>query len=89
MVIYERFFRKFYATRMLLACGILCFYVIALGVSHATTFEFEVRGTEHESLDRETRDSQNREAAERVNNGDSTDRRDVERSIEYDRDHGV
>lgn len=80
-------FYKFYL-QYRVACVAVLFAVTCIQ-AYSFTFDVEVRGPEHERLDAACRDKENREAAERVNSGESDDRKDVERANQYERDNGV
>lgn len=84
----ESFFKKFYLFRAVAVAVAMAAILFGLVKCYSHTLDIEFRGPEWEGLEREVRDQENRRAAERVYEG-STDRRDVERTREYERDHGA
>ena len=66
-------------------CGMLLSSAYIVNV-HTYVFDMEVRGPEHEQLDRDTRDRENSDANDRVNTGNSGPG-DAERANQFDRDH--
>ena len=76
--------------RFVVVC-VACVLIILTAIkSHSHTLEMDYAGpgSEYERTEREARDKENREAHDRVCDG-ATGPRDIERSIEYERDHGA
>ena len=89
----EKFFKGYYIYRVICVGAVLTFAIISMVKCHSHVLDVEFRGPEWDNLDRESRDRENREAAERCKdaerNNEIQDRRDIERAIDYDRDHGA
>jgi hypothetical protein len=83
-----KFYTHWNTIRFAASAFVLAALILAFASSYAYVFDVEFNSPEVEQLDRDYRDQDNREAADRCERGEGSER-DHDRAQDYYNDHGA